>query len=62
MHLAMMEKYSKYPLFLKTSIPFLAEIEKMGIMRQPVGATARLSPAARQYDKLWQEVWERSRR
>lgn len=62
MHLAMMEKYSKYPLFLKTSIPFLAEIEKMGIMRQPVGATARLSPAARQYDKLWQEVWERSKR
>jgi cellulose biosynthesis protein BcsQ len=60
MHLATMEKYSKYQLFLKTSIPFLAEIEKMGILRQPVGAAARQSPAARQYEKLWQEVIQRS--
>ncbi|MBB5348784.1 ParA family protein [Desulfoprunum benzoelyticum] len=59
MHLATMDKYSKYPLFLKTFIPYLAEIEKMGILRQPVGATARQSPAARQYEKLWQEVLQR---
>jgi len=62
MHLAIMDKYSRYSLFLKTSIPFQAEIEKMGILRQPVGATARQSPAARQYEKLWQEVMQRSER
>jgi len=60
MHLTTMDKYSRYPLFLKTYIPFLAEIEKMGILRQPVGATARQSSAARQYEKLWQEVLLRS--
>lgn len=60
MHLTTMAKYSRYSLFLKTAIPFLAEIEKMGILRQPVGATARQSSAARQYEKLWQEVLQRS--
>jgi cellulose biosynthesis protein BcsQ len=62
LHLAIMEKYLKYPIFLKTSIPFLAEIEKMGLARQPVGAMARQSPAAQQYASLWQEVWKRSRK
>lgn len=62
MHLSIMAKYLKYPLFLKASIPFLAEIEKMGISRQPVGAMAKHSPAAQEYEKLWQEVWKRSRR
>lgn len=62
MHLSVMDKYRKYPFFLKTAIPFLAEIEKMGLTRLPVGAMAKQSPAAQEYSKLWQEVWKRSRK
>lgn len=62
MHLSVMEKYQKYPLFLRSAIPFLAEIEKMGISRLPVGAVTRQSPAAREYEQLWQEIWKRSKK
>ncbi len=61
MHATVMEKYRKYPLFLRSAIPFLAEIEKMGISRLPVGAVSRQSPAAQDYTRLWQEIWKRSK-
>jgi chromosome partitioning protein len=60
LHVSTMEQYRKYPVFMKTGIPFLAEIEKMGINRQPVGAAAKSSIAAVAYESLWQEIWQRS--
>lgn len=62
MHREVIKKYSKYAIFRKTKIPYLAEVEKMGLTRQPVGATSAGSVAAQQYNKLWQELWERSER
>jgi chromosome partitioning protein len=57
LHMSIIEHYRKYPVFMKTGIPFLAEIEKMGINRQPVGAAARNSSASAAYERLWQEIW-----
>ena len=56
MHLGVMKKYGKYPIFLKTWIPYLAEIEKMGLYRRPVGQGGRRSAAGQAYEKLWQEI------
>ena len=41
---------------LPSTIPYAAEIEKMGLMRAPVPASAPNSPAARAYQRLWHEV------
>lgn len=59
MHKNVIVKYQKYPIFQSTHIPFMAEVEKMGLYRQPVGAISFSSPAAQQYFKLWQELWKR---
>ena len=60
MHRDVIEKYSKYPIFRTTQIPYLAEVEKMGIHRRPVGAMSSASPAAVQYYRLWAELWKRN--
>ncbi len=60
MHGSTIAKYHKYPIFMRTKIPLLAEIEKMGFYRQPVGAGKRRSPAALTYERLWREVERRS--
>ncbi|WP_163339643.1 ParA family protein [Desulfopila sp. IMCC35008] len=60
MHRDVIDKYSKYPIFRSTQIPYLAEVEKMGIYRQPVGAMSKSSRAAMQYSRLWAEIWSRS--
>ncbi len=60
LHTAIIEQYRKYPIFVSTGIPFLAEIEKMGVVRQPVGAASKISSAAIMYQRLWQEIWRRS--
>jgi len=59
MHLSVMSKYRKYPIFMDTIIPYLAEIEKMGIHRKPVGAVMRKSTAAAAYGQLWKEIEQR---
>lgn len=59
MHLSIMEKYGKHRIFMKTSIPYLAEIEKMGLTRKPVGTAAQHTPAAIAYKKLWKEIERR---
>jgi chromosome partitioning protein len=61
MHLAVISKYRKYRIFMETIIPYLAEVEKMGITRKPVGAQTRKSPAAIAYDQLWKEIEKRGR-
>ena len=42
--------------FLKSTIPFVSEIEKMGITRAPVPVSTPNSPAANAYQRLWHEI------
>lgn len=42
--------------FLKNTIPYTTDIEKMGLTREPVPASAPHSPAAQAYQRLWQEI------
>ncbi len=43
---------------LQTSIPYSADIERMGVYRQPVTAAFPSSTAAKAYQRLWQEIRE----
>ena len=42
--------------FLQASIPFLSDIEQMGVDRAPVVGARPLSPASHRYRALWEEV------
>jgi cellulose biosynthesis protein BcsQ len=42
--------------FLRTAIPFLSDIERMGIDRAPVVHSKPYSLAARRYRELWEEI------
>lgn len=45
---------------LKSSIPYLSDVEKMGLERAPVAEYAgRTSPAAQAYEALWEELLRR---
>ena len=46
---------------LHHTIPYVTEIEKMGLTRAPVPASSPNSPAARAYRRLWHEVQDRVR-
>ena len=59
MHNSIMNKYRSYPIFMQSYVPFMAEIEKMGLYRRPVGSTPRRSVASQAYELLWQEIRER---
>lgn len=56
MHLDMMIRFQGRKRVLQQSIPFLADVEKMGIFRKPVLEIAPKSPASRSYRLLWHEV------
>ncbi len=56
MHLDMMTRFQGRKRVLKQSIPFLADVEKMGLFRKPVLEIAPNSPASRSYRLLWHEV------
>ena len=45
--------------FLQQVIPYNADIEKMGLRREPVGAFAPRSPGALAYAALWRELQSR---
>ena len=60
MHRDMIAQYEQYAIFRKVQIPYLAEVEKMGLHRQPVAAVSPASTAAKQYTSLWLEIWNRS--
>jgi chromosome partitioning protein len=49
----------RYPMFLRTVIPFTVEIEKMGLRRMPVLAYAPKLPVAQAYSALCKEIQER---
>ena len=53
----------RYPMFLRTVIPFTVEIEKMGLRRMPVLAYGPKLPVAQAYSALGKEIlgrWEPS--
>lgn len=56
MHMNIIGRYRKYKIFMKTIIPYLAEVEKMGITRKPVAAVQKSTPAGLAYERLWKEV------
>lgn len=45
--------------FLKTSIGYASEVERMGIHRAPIGSVSRRGSLVSNYQALWQEVIER---
>ncbi len=59
MHVDTVKKYRKKKVFLKALVPYLADVEKMGVSRAPVAVTMPGSPAAIAYDRLWMEIWKR---
>jgi len=57
MHNEMMQKLSsKKKRFLKTVIPYSADVEKMGLYRAPLVSYNRRSVAATGFKNLWQEI------
>lgn len=58
MHLDMMTRFGKRKRVLRQSIPFLADVEKMGIFRKPVLEIAPKSPASLSYRIMWREIEE----
>ncbi|NEV63955.1 ParA family protein [Thiorhodococcus minor] len=53
---SMAELPIRWPQFLRTSIPYASDVERMGVHRMPLPAYAPLSPAAVAYQSLWGEV------
>jgi len=62
MHWELMRELIKKKGFLPALIPYLADVEKMGIYRQPVNVSHPSSLAAAAYLDLWQEVSKRTRK
>jgi cellulose biosynthesis protein BcsQ len=56
MHLDMMIRFGGRKRVLRQPIPYLADVEKMGIFRKPVLEIAPNSPASRAYRIMWHEV------
>ena len=58
MHNEIMEHLYKDKRFFQTYIPYLSDVEKMGIHRQPIEGFAKSSHAAQAYRDLWTEIKE----
>ena len=58
MHNEIMELLYKDKKFFQNYIPYLSDVEKMGIHRQPIEEYARSSYAAKCYYDLWTEIKE----
>ena len=57
MHREILEKIpAQDERFLKTHIPYAADVEKMGLHREPVVCFRPSSPATRSYEHLWDEI------
>ncbi len=59
MHWELMRQLIRKKGVIPSLIPYLADIEKMGIYRQPVSAAMPNSIAAAAYSDLWQEILKR---
>lgn len=55
-HREMMLKFQGRKRILNNSIPYLADVEKMGIYRQPVPVFSPNSVAGKAYTSLWKEL------
>jgi cellulose biosynthesis protein BcsQ len=56
--MAKMDRGNRY--FLTTRIPYLAEVERMGLERKPVACYSPASLAAMRYNELWHEIKQRT--
>lgn len=56
LHNEIMEELYKDDKFFQNYIPYLSDVEKMGLHRQPVEEFARSSYAAKCYNELWTEI------
>jgi chromosome partitioning protein len=56
MHKDMMARMGGDHRFLKTVIPYLSDVERMGLDREPVVRSRPKSLAAQRYRDLWQEI------
>ena len=57
MHQELMATISrKFSGVIKSEIPYLSVIEKMGVFREPVGVFSPRSAAAKAYQRLWQQI------
>jgi len=56
MHMDMMKQFSGRKRVLRQSIPFLADVEKMGLHRKPLLDFAPNSPASQAYHSMWLEI------
>lgn len=56
LHTEQMDDLGKSKQFFKSYIPYLADIEKMGVYESPVAIFAPKSQAAKFYQKLWEEI------
>jgi chromosome partitioning protein len=58
MHHEIMTQLFKDKRFFGNYIPYLSDVEKMGIYKQPIEEFARSSDAAKAYRELWTEITE----
>jgi len=58
MHNEIMEQLYKDKKFFQNYIPYLSDVEKMGVHREPIEEFARSSYAAQCYRELWTEIKE----
>jgi len=56
MHQEMMARFRGRKRVLRQPIPFLADVEKMGLFRKPVPEISASSPATLAYRAMWREV------
>jgi cellulose biosynthesis protein BcsQ len=56
MHREIMNSNQKNDHFVVNYIPYLSEIEKMGLLREPVVHTHPASRASKAYGNLWEEI------
>jgi cellulose biosynthesis protein BcsQ len=56
MHLELIQAMQKKRGVMQTIIPYSADIERMGVYRQPVAAALPGSVAAKAYERLWNEI------
>ncbi len=56
MHSEIVDAHRGKGRFMKQTIPYNSEIEKMGLYRAPLNAVHPLAPAAVAYRKLWEEL------
>lgn len=56
LHHEVMQEFYKDKIFLKNYIPYLSDVEKMGIQEAPLETYARSSYAAQCYRDLWKEI------